>query len=239
MNRTALIDAHRAAGAKLVDFHGWEMPLHYGSQLEEHHAVRSDAGIFDVSHMTVVDLDGADARSWLRTLLANDVARLEVAGEAQYTAMLDEAGGILDDLIAYRRADGWRLVVNSATRDKDLAWMRERLTGDVALTERSDLAMLAVQGPKALDRAAAWLGGAAEAVSALAPFSFLEDGERMIARTGYTGEDGFEVILPNVDAVAAWNALLASGVRPAGLGARDTLRLEAGMNLYGQDMDET
>ncbi len=239
MQRTALIDAHRAAGARLVDFHDWEMPLHYGSQLEEHHAVRRDAGIFDVSHMTVVDLDGADAGPWLRTLLANDVGRLAAAGEAQYTAMLDEQGGVLDDLIAYRRADGWRLVVNSATREKDLAWMRARLEGDVTLTERSDLAMLAVQGPKALERAAGWLAGVAEAVNALAPFSFLEDGERMIARTGYTGEDGFEAILPNADAVAAWDRLLAAGVRPAGLGARDTLRLEAGMNLYGQDMDET
>ena len=239
MNRTALIDAHRAAGAKLVDFHGWEMPLHYGSQIEEHHAVRQNAGIFDVSHMTVVDLEGPDAGAWLRGLLANDVARLESTGAAQYTAMLDDEGGILDDLIAYRRAAGWRLVVNSATREKDLAWMRGRLEGDVTLTERTELAMLAVQGPEALTRAAPWLGGVAEAVTALAPFSFLEDGARMIARTGYTGEDGFEVILPGDDAVAAWDALLAAGVRPAGLGARDTLRLEAGMNLYGRDMDES
>lgn len=239
MNRTALIDAHRAAGAKLVDFHGWEMPLNYGSQIEEHNAVRGDAGIFDVSHMTVVDLDGADAGAWLRRLLANDVARLEAPGLAQYTAMLDSEGGVLDDLIAYRRAAGWRLVVNSATREKDLAWMREQLAGDVALTERSDLAMIAVQGPKAIERAGAWLGAAAEAVAALEPFAFVEDGERMIARTGYTGEDGFEAILPNADVVAAWDTLLAAGVRPAGLAARDTLRLEAGMNLYGQDMDET
>ena len=239
MNRTVLIDAHRAAGAKLVDFHGWEMPLHYGSQIEEHHAVRTDAGIFDVSHMTVVDLEGADAAAWLRRLLANDVARLEEAGRAQYTAMLDDQGGILDDLIAYRRANGWRLVVNSATREKDLAWMRAQLAGDVTLTERADLAMIAVQGPQALAKAEGWLGAVAADVSDLDAFAFLEDGERMIARTGYTGEDGFEAILPNDDAVAAWNALLAAGVRPAGLGARDTLRLEAGMNLYGQDMDET
>ena len=239
MNRTALIDAHRAAGARLVDFHGWEMPLHYGSQLEEHHAVRRDAGIFDVSHMTVIDLEGADAGRWLRGVLANDVARLEATGRAQYTALLDEAGGVLDDLIAYRRAGGWRLVVNSATREKDLAWLRDHLEGDVRLAERADLAMIAVQGPRALERSARWLGGVAEAVGALDAFAFLEDGARMIARTGYTGEDGFEAILPNADAPAAWEALLAAGVRPAGLGARDTLRLEAGMNLYGQDMDET
>ena len=239
MNRSTQLNAiHRAAGAKMVDFHGWDMPLHYGSQMEEHHGVRTDAGIFDVSHMTVVDLDGAGAEAWLRTLLANDVARLGGAGEAQYTAMLDDAGGVLDDLIVYRRAVGWRLVVNSATRDKDLAWMRGRLATDVTLTERDDLAMIAVQGPQALARAEAWLGAVAADFSELAAFRFLEDGERMIARTGYTGEDGFEAILPNVDVEAAWQALVAAGVRPAGLAARDTLRLEAGMNLYGQDMDE-
>ena len=239
MNRTALIEQHRASGAKLVDFHGWEMPLHYGSQLEEHHAVRRAAGIFDVSHMTVVDVDGDDATTWLRGLLANDVGRLQAAGRAQYTALLDEHGGILDDLIAYRRDGGWRLVVNSATREKDLAWMRGHLGGDVRLEERADLSMLAVQGPEALNRASPWLGASADAVSALAAFSFVEDGERMIARTGYTGEDGFEVVLPHADAQQAWDALLDAGVRPAGLGARDTLRLEAGMNLYGQDMDAT
>ena len=239
MNRTALIEQHRASGAKLVDFHGWEMPLHYGSQLEEHHAVRQVAGIFDVSHMTVVDLDGSDATAWLRALLVNDVARLDAPGRAQYTAMLDDEGGILDDLIVYRRDGRWRLVVNSATREKDLAWMRGRLDGDVTLEERADLSMLAVQGPEALTRAAAWLGASADAVNALEPFTFLEEGERMIARTGYTGEDGFEVVLPHADAQAAWDALLEAGVRPAGLGARDTLRLEAGMNLYGQDMDES
>ena len=237
MNRTALNEQHRASNAKLVDFHGWEMPLHYGSQLEEHHAVRRAAGVFDVSHMTVVDVEGEDATAWLRELLANDVARLEAPGCAQYTALLDEDGGILDDLIVYRRDGSWRLVVNSATREKDLAWMRGRLQGDVALKERADLSMLAVQGPEALNRSASWLGASFDAVAALAAFTFLEDGERMIARTGYTGEDGFEVVLPHADAQKAWEALLEAGIRPAGLGARDTLRLEAGMNLYGQDMD--
>ncbi|HSG90986.1 MAG TPA: glycine cleavage system aminomethyltransferase GcvT [Pseudomonadales bacterium] len=241
--RTPLYDNHLAAGAKVVDFHGWDMPLHYGSQLEEHHAVRRDAGMFDVSHMTVVDIGGAGALDWLRVLVANDPARLAEAGRAQYTAMLDDHGGVIDDLIVYRRAEGWRLVVNSATREKDLAWMRTRLPEDVQLTERPDLAMIAVQGPRALERARAWLGDAADAVTALGLFRFLEtgpaDGDRFIARTGYTGEDGFEVILPGADAGAAWEALRAAGVQPAGLGARDTLRLEAGLNLYGQDMDET
>lgn len=237
--RTPLHDAHVAAGAKIVDFHGWDMPLHYGSQLEEHHAVRRDAGIFDVSHMTVVDIEGPGAADWLRALVANDPGRLDGPGQALYTAMCDDRGGVLDDLIVYRRAEGWRLVVNSATRDKDLAWMRGRLTDEVTLTERPELAMIAVQGPKALEKAAGWLGAVAADVADLDAFRFLEDGERFIARTGYTGEDGFEAILPGDDAVAAFETLRAAGVQPAGLGARDTLRLEAGMNLYGQDMDET
>jgi aminomethyltransferase len=234
--RTVLHDAHVAAGARIVDFHGWDMPLHYGSQLEEHHAVRADAGLFDVSHMTVVDIDGPAAGDWLRRLVANDPARLEAPGRALYTAMCDERGGILDDLIVYRRDGSWRLVVNSATRDKDLQWMESHRSEGVTITERPELAMLAVQGPKALERARGWLGAVAADVEALDAFAFLEDGERFVARTGYTGEDGFEVILPESEAVAAFETLLAAGVRPAGLGARDTLRLEAGMNLYGQDM---
>lgn len=237
--RTPLYAEHLAAGAKMVDFHGWDMPLHYGSQVEEHHRVRQDAGMFDVSHMTVVDVNGSGAGDWLRWLLANDAGKLERGGMALYSAMLNEAGGILDDLIVYRRDGGWRLVVNSATRQADLAWMASRLRGDVMLTERPELAMIAVQGPAALERAAAWLGDASESLGALKPFTFLENGERFIARTGYTGEDGFEVILPAAESIAAWQALLAAGIAPAGLGARDTLRLEAGLNLYGQDMDET
>lgn len=235
--RTCLFDAHVAAGAKLIDFHGWEMPVHYGSQLEEHHAVRRDAGLFDVSHMTVVDLEGSAVLAWLRYLLANDVARLEAPGRALYTTMLDEAGGVLDDLIVYRREQGWRLVLNSATRASDLAWLQRHQTQEVRIRERDDLAMLAVQGPQAMARAAAWLGSSREAVEALPAFGFLDGEERFIARTGYTGEDGFEVILPESDAEAAWQALVAAGIRPAGLGARDTLRLEAGLNLHGQDMD--
>ncbi len=236
--RTSLFEEHLAAGAKMVDFHGWDMPLHYGSQMEEHHAVRRSAGMFDVSHMTVVDVSGPSAFDWLRRLLANDVARLKSPGRALYTAMLDEHGGVLDDLIAYRRDDTWRLVVNSATRDSDLAWMAAHQAGGVEIRERPELAMLAVQGPEALARAADWLGEAGSAVAELPPFGFLEEGDRFIARTGYTGEDGFEMILPAAAAPAAWRALRAAGVAPAGLGARDTLRLEAGLNLYGLDMDE-
>lgn len=236
--RTPLYAEHLAAGAKMVDFHGWHMPLHYGSQVEEHHLVRKAAGMFDVSHMTVVDIDGSDAADWLRWLLANDVGKLRERGRALYTAMLNDAGGILDDLIAYRRNGGWRLVVNSATREADLAWMAAKLRDDVVLIERPELAMIAVQGPAAIERASPWLNVAAEAVGALKPFGFVQDGDRFIARTGYTGEDGFEVILPASQAAGAWQALLAAGIAPAGLGARDTLRLEAGLNLYGQDMDE-
>ncbi len=238
LKRTPLAAAHEAAGAKMVPFFGWEMPLHYGSQIEEHHAVRSVGGLFDVSHMTVVDVAGAGATAYLQRLLTQDVATL-AEGEASYGAMLNEQGGVIDDLIAYRGEAGYRLVVNAATRDRDLAWMTQQLAPDVVLKERPELAMLAVQGPEALARAEAWLGAAAPAVDALKAFSFLETGDRFIARTGYTGEAGFEVILPAGEATDAWETLLAAGLKPAGLGARDTLRLEAGMNLYGRDMDET
>lgn len=235
--RTPLYAEHLADGAKMVDFHGWDMPLHYGSQVEEHHAVRDAAGVFDVSHMTVVDVEGEGATVWLRWLLANDVARLETAGRALYTTMLDAEGGILDDLIVYRRDAGWRLVVNSATRQDDLAWMETQRRKGVTIRERPELAMIAVQGPQAMERAAAWLGADAAAVQGLKPFGFVEAGDRFVARTGYTGEDGFEVILPGETAASAWRILREAGIAAAGLGARDTLRLEAGLNLYGQDMD--
>jgi aminomethyltransferase len=240
--RTALYDAHLQAGARMVDFAGWQMPLHYGSQLDEHHAVRRDAGMFDVSHMTVVDLQGPGAQAYLRYLLANDVAKLTVEGKALYSCMLNEAGGVIDDLIVYYRApDLYRLVVNAATRDKDLAWMRERLAGfDAQLNERADLAMIAVQGPNAREKALSVLPEALRAPGeALKPFSAAEGEQLFLGRTGYTGEDGFEIMLPNPDAPGLWAALLEAGVAPAGLGARDTLRLEAGMNLYGTDMDES
>ena len=240
-DKTPLHGEHEALGARLVDFGGWDMPLHYGSQVEEHHAVRDDAGMFDVSHMTVVDVEGAGARKWLRRLLANDVARAREPGKAIYTCMLNEQGGVIDDLIVYHLGpESFRMVVNAATRTKDLAWLRRQAEGaKVTVTERTELAMIAVQGPHACDRAAALLPEADRAAAlALAPFNAARFGDLFVARTGYTGEDGWEIILPADAAVTAWRAVLAAGLRPGGLGARDTLRLEAGMNLYGQDMDE-
>ncbi len=242
MPKTTVLNAlHREMGAKMVDFGGWDMPLHYGSQIEEHHAVRRDAGMFDVSHMRVVDLDGADTRRWLRGLLANDVNKLRVPGRALYSCMLHPDGGVVDDLIVYYRGgDHYRMVVNAATTDKDLAWMRGQAVGlDVQIRPREDLAMIAVQGPQARERVWSVLPDARGVSETLAPFHGAAWGDWFIARTGYTGEDGFELMLPTAEAAAVWRGLHAAGVAPAGLGARDTLRLEAGMNLYGQDMDES
>ena len=245
--KTILNDAHRALGAKMVDFGGWDMPLHYGSQVEEHHQVRRDAGMFDVSHMTVVDLRGERTREFLRALVANSVDKLQKPGKAIYTCMLNPEGGVIDDLIVYFLAeDFFRLVVNAATRDKDLAWITAQAAPyGVSVTEREDFAMIAVQGPNARERVIGLLDEAgAKAAGKLGRFAAVEatgrDGAPLfIARTGYTGEDGFEVVVPVDRAEALWEALLAAGVKPAGLGARDTLRLEAGLNLYGQDMDES
>ena len=245
-SKTVLNDAHRALGAKMVDFGGWDMPIHYGSQIDEHHVVRNAAGMFDVSHMTVVDLHGARIREFLRHLVANSVDKLQKPGKALYTAMLNPRGGVIDDLIIYFLAeDFFRLVVNAATRDKDLAWIGEQARAfDVQVTERSDFAMIAVQGPAARDKVIGLLRESdRERIGKLGKFvagdAQAADGTPLfVARTGYTGEDGFEVVVPQDRAVELWNALLGAGVKPAGLGARDTLRLEAGMNLYGQDMDE-
>lgn len=239
--RTPLYDAHLAHGAKIVDFGGWDMPLHYGSQIEEHHHVRRAAGMFDVSHMTVVDLAGDNTRAFLRHLLANNVDRLQVSGKALYSCMLNERGGVIDDLIVYfLREDWFRLVVNAATRDKDMAWITTQAQAfKVTVTERPELAMIAVQGPQARAHVHALLDVDLRAkAAALAPFNAVDGGELFVARTGYTGEDGYEVILPEARATGFWNALAQAGVKPCGLGARDTLRLEAGMNLYGADMTE-
>jgi len=241
---TPLYQQHLAAKAKMVNFAGWEMPIHYGSQLEEHHQVRRDAGMFDVSHMVVLDITGPAASAFLRHLLANDVGRIQIPGKALYSCMLNERGGVIDDLIVYFMGNGWyRMVVNAATRDKDLAWIAQQAAAfEVSIRERDDLAMIAVQGPNARDKTAKALGETLAPAMALKPFFAVESptecGELFVARTGYTGEDGFEIMLPAEQAGAAWDALLAAGVAPIGLGARDTLRLEAGMNLYGQDMDE-
>ncbi len=240
--KTPLHAAHAAAGGQLVDFHGWDMPLHYGSQLSEHHAVRQNAGMFDVSHMTILDILGAGGRQFLRRLLTNDVDHLEHHGKALYTCMCNEHGGIIDDLVVYQRtSDNYRLVLNSATREHDLAWIRAKSEGfAVGLQERTELSMLAVQGPNALAKLNQVLSPAQiDAISTLTYFESVDVGDWFFGRTGYTGEDGYEIVLPSTQINALWTALLAAGVTPCGLGARDTLRLEAGMMLYGQDMNET
>ena len=243
MKRTALYEAHCAAGAKLVDFAGWEMPLSYDSQIAEHHGVREKAGMFDVSHMGIIDISGSGAKDYLRYVLANDVDKLKVQGAALYTCMLNEAGGILDDLLVYwHRDDIYHLVVNAATTEKDLQWFRAHSAAfDVKLAPRKDTALLAIQGPEAINITQGLLLDAKDRaqVKLLKPFQGLSTAQGFIARTGYTGEQGYEVLLPAEKALSFWQSLLAAGVKPCGLGARDTLRLEAGLNLYGTDMDET
>ena len=243
LKTTPLNAAHRAMGAKMVDFGGWDMPVNYGSQIEEHHQVRNDVGMFDVCHMRVVDVKGADVRVFLRYLLANNVDKLTLPGKALYSTMLLENGGVIDDLIVYFMSEDWfRIVVNAGTADKDIAWMKKQAAlhaPQLDVSDRPELAMIAVQGPNA--RAKVWeaLPGSQELTEKLIPFSAVEMGTMFIARTGYTGEDGFEIMIPAKAAPFFWVTLAENGVKPIGLGARDTLRLEAGMNLYGQDMDES
>jgi aminomethyltransferase len=245
--QTPLNAIHRAAGARMVDFGGWDMPVNYGSQIDEHRAVRTDAGMFDVSHMRVVDLEGAGARDFLRYALANNVDKLKDAGKALYSCLLKPDGTVIDDLIVYfLREDFFRLVVNAGTAEKDIAWFRQLVAERapaLVLTPRTDLAMIAIQGPNARPKVWRALPGSEQVSAALKPFTAAgmstKWGDVFIARTGYTGEDGFEIVISATRAVDLWQALVAEGVRPAGLGARDTLRLEAGMNLYGQDMDDT
>ena len=240
---TPLYEKHLEAGGKMVDFAGWEMPINYGSQVKEHKQVREDAGMFDVSHMVVLDFKGDEVKAFLQKLLANDVARLKDQGKALYSGMLNDNGGVIDDLIVYYLADDfYRMVVNAATRVNDLKWIRKHLDvfPDIELTERDDLAMIAVQGPNAREKALSiFPKDVAQQAGELNVFFGAQLGDTFIARTGYTGEDGFEIILPNKMAPNLWDDLLKAGVQPIGLGARDTLRLEAGMNLYGTDMDES
>lgn len=241
LQRTPLYSLHQQLGAKLVDFAGWEMPLHYGSQVEEHHHVRQHAGIFDVSHMNVVDIEGKPAKEFLRHLVANDVNKLQHHGQALYTCMLNEQGGVIDDLIVYFCNDNrYRLVLNAGTREKDLNWIQQQATSfSVKITPQSQLSILAIQGPQAIPLALTLLPPElSQSVSQLKPFEFSQLGEWFVARTGYTGEDGLEIILPHAEAKTLWQAAIAKGIFPIGLGARDTLRLEAGLNLYGADMDE-
>ena len=238
--RTPFYDCHLKANAKIVDFAGWDMPLHYGSQLQEHNQVRQDAGVFDVSHMTIMDCVGPDAAAYLRYLVANNIDRL-IPGKALYTCMLNERGGVIDDLIVYKITDDfYRLIVNSGTRDKDIAWLEKQAKNfSITLTERTDLAMLALQGPQVRDKMTQLFSTEElSQILALKPFHALSVGDYFIARTGYTGEDGFEIIFPQVNAVNFWQKILAAQIMPCGLGARDTLRLEAGLNLYGADMNE-
>lgn len=241
LNRTPLYAEHQQAGAKLVDFAGWEMPLNYGSQIEEHHKVRRDAGMFDVSHMLPVDVQGPKAQQFLRYVLANDVARL-VPGKALYTCMLNEKGGVIDDLIVYQlEPDFYRIVVNAGTREKDVNWLKKQAANfNLEIKPRTDLAILAIQGPHARNKVSEILDPARKNMIAnLKPFSAALDKNWLIARTGYTGEDGLEIILPATEVVKFWQDLVKVGVSPCGLGARDTLRLEAGLNLYGNDMDDS
>jgi aminomethyltransferase len=224
----------------MVDFGGWDMPINYGSQIEEHHQVRNDAGMFDVSHMTVVDLKGNRAREFLRYLLANNVDKLNMPGKALYSCMLDDHGGVIDDLIVYAMNDAWfRMVVNAATREKDVAWLeRQAEPFGVAIKQMDAVGMIAVQGPNAREKFAEVLGDSGPGALSLGRFFAATIDGMFVARTGYTGEDGFEVVVPASRAAELWQQLSIVGVKPCGLGARDTLRLEAGMNLYGQDMDE-
>ncbi|GMR16588.1 MAG: glycine cleavage system aminomethyltransferase GcvT [Gammaproteobacteria bacterium] len=242
MKETPLHDLHVSLNARMVDFGGWDMPINYGSQIDEHHFIRQDAGMFDVSHMTIVDMKGDNVKAFLQKLLANDVAKLKDKGKALYSCMLNEDGGVIDDLITYYINDTfYRTVVNASTREKDLAWINKQAENfGVEVTERDDYAMIAVQGPNARTKAHKALGeDAEEKLSDMKPFYIRDYNDLSVARTGYTGEDGYEIMLPEKEASALWTRLLEAGVKPCGLGARDTLRLEAGMNLYGSDMDET
>jgi aminomethyltransferase len=238
--QTPLYQQHLDANGKIVDFGGWDMPIHYGSQLQEHNVVREDAGMFDVSHMTIVDIAGPEALAYLQKILANDVSKLGFTGKALYTGMLNEEGGVIDDLIVYKMEGWYRTVVNCGTREKDLAWMNKQIEAfDATLTERPELAMVAVQGPNAIEKVKQVRTEQAALISELKVFQGLPVGEWFYARTGYTGEDGLEIIVPAAEVAEFWEALIAAGVAPTGLGARDTLRLEAGMNLYGNDMDDS
>ncbi|RKZ65948.1 MAG: glycine cleavage system aminomethyltransferase GcvT [Gammaproteobacteria bacterium] len=244
-NKTVLFDKHVEYKGKIVDFAGWQMPVNYGSQMDEHHQVRKDAGMFDVSHMVIVDLladdDSADIKGFLQYLLANDVAKLKDSGKALYSCMLNENGGVIDDLIVYYLSAEWyRMVINAGTRDKDLAWINKHASAfNISVKERDETAMIAVQGPNAREKSFEVLPiDVVEAATPLKRFFGADCGDWFIGRTGYTGEDGFEIMLPESEAAALWDKLADAGIKPCGLGARDTLRLEAGMNLYGSDMTE-
>ena len=255
MQQTSLYQAHLQSNAKMVTFCDWLMPLNYGSQIKEHEAVRTDCGIFDVSHMLITDISGSDARAFLRFLLSNDVAKIERydCSKVIYSAMLTDSAGIIDDLLVYSSFPSkntsvgessittfsYRLVTNAATAVKDTAWIKEYAKlFDVELQERSDLSIIAVQGPNAVNKILQIKPHLNGKLNNCKPFAAIEDNNWLYARTGYTGEDGLEIMLPNSEALQFWQSLIDMNVQPCGLAARDTLRLEAGMNLYGHDMDE-
>jgi aminomethyltransferase len=234
-NNTPLYAHHLESGGKMVDFAGVQLPLHYGSQLAEHQSVRQSVGMFDVSHMTITDVEGDGAQDFLRHVLANDVRRLNPQ-QALYSCLLNDAGGILDDLIVYwRGGHRYRVVSNAATRDKVRRWFVEHCPTSVKLTPRDDWAMIAVQGSLAI----AHINRVLSIPLKIKRFFATEVQDYFIARTGYTGEDGVEVMAPASQIVGMWEQLREQGVPPCGLGARDSLRLEAGMMLYGQDINET
>jgi aminomethyltransferase len=234
LRRTPLYDRHVAAGARMVPFAGWEMPVQYDGVISEHRAVRGDAGVFDVSHMGELEVEGMHARDLLQQTLSNDVDRLEVGG-AQYTLLTNERGGIVDDLIVYRTDDyRYLLIVNASNRERAFHWLKEREVPGSDVRDVSDeYALLAVQGPSAIERL-----GLPPARAFTWAMGELDGVEVMVNRTGYTGEQGVELMTPAEDAVALWDAVLARGVKPAGLGARDTLRLEVCYPLHGNDIDE-
>ncbi|MBF0188392.1 MAG: glycine cleavage system aminomethyltransferase GcvT [Magnetococcales bacterium] len=242
LKKTPLHGRHLAAGAKMVDFSGWSMPIHYGSQVKEHEIVRTACGLFDVSHMGIIDLAGKEVLPFLETLLCSDINRLDYDGSAFYTLLLDDDGHILDDLIVYRMEAGWyRLVVNASRREHDLAWIGDHSQPfDCHIRFRDDLAMVAIQGPESIEKLGSALSSCSrDCLLALKPFQTWREGERLLARTGYTGEEGFELIAPINEIGILWDMLVSKGIEPIGLGARDTLRLEAGLHLYGSDMDAT
>jgi len=250
IRRTPLYDRHLAAGARLIPFAGWEMPVQYAGILQEHHAVRNNAGLFDLGHMGQVTVAGPDALAFLQTVTTNDVSVLG-PGQAQYSLLPNEQGGVIDDIIVYRQhdGDGFFVVVNASTREKDVAWLQaqraSRLDLDVTLADVSDqTGMIAIQGPKANDIVQSITDVDLAPVTAFSWTSAIVAGiPLMIARTGYTGEDGFEFFPKIADVGPLWDALVdtgrSAGVSPIGLGARDTLRLEARMPLYGNEMDDT
>ncbi len=241
LKQTPLAGWHESHGGRMVDFAGWYMPVQYTSIMDEHRAVRSGVGLFDISHMARLLVEGSGAGAWLQSLVPNDVSRL-VDGKALYSALCREDGGILDDLVILRlAADRYLVVVNAAPHEKDVRWFEKHLpSSGVTLTEKSiDWAMIAVQGPKALSALSPWLPGLASMAFYTGREADILGAKSIVSRSGYTGEDGFELCVPAGAAPEIWERLIAGGAKPCGLGSRDTLRLEAGLLLYGQDMDET